>query len=210
LARYIGPACRLCRREGTKLFLKGVRCKSHKCVLEKGAVAPGQHGSNKKGRGSDYGMQLREKQKAKRMFGILEKQFRLYFKKAEKKKGVTGENLFIFIETRLDNVVYRLGLASSRKFARQLISHKHFLVNGKCVNKASYLLKEGDVISVKEKDKDMKIFKELIEKKENLTPPPTWLEFSADKLEGKVVRLPKREDMNIPVDEQKIVELYSK
>jgi small subunit ribosomal protein S4 len=210
LARYIGPACRLCRREGTKLYLKGVRCKSHKCVLEKGSVAPGQHGASKKGRGSDYGMQLREKQKAKRMFGILEKQFRLYFKKAETKKGVTGENLFIFIETRLDNVVYRLGFASSRKLARQLISHKHFLVNGKGVNKASYLLKEGDVISLKEKSKEIKGFKELIEKKENLTPPPTWLEFNVEKLEGKVVRLPKREDMNIPVDEQKIVELYSK
>ncbi|MFC1512474.1 30S ribosomal protein S4 [bacterium] len=209
MARYIGPACKLCRREGVKLFLKGQRCKSHRCAFQRRAVAPGVHGQKRKQRPSEYGLQLREKQKAKRLFGILERQFKKYFKKADGREGVTGENLLILIERRLDNIVYKLGFAPSRKLARQLIVHRHFLVNSRIVNKPSFAVKEGDIVVLKAKSKELLIFKSVLEKKEEITVP-SWLESSLEKFEGKIVRIPARDEIDIPVNEQLIVELYSK
>jgi len=206
MARYIGPSCRLCRREGQKLFLKGERCYSTKCALDKKNYAPGQHGQSRK-KLSDYGHQLREKQKAKRFYGILETQFRNYFDKAAKKKGITGENLLIMLETRLDNTVFRMGFASSRKEARQLVLHGHFTVNGHRENIPSFTVKEGDIIKVKEKSTSSPKFKEI---KEMSISAPVWISIDVDKLEGKVLTMPRREDIDTPVAEHLIVELYSK
>lgn len=208
MARYTDASCRLCRREGEKLFLKGERCYTNKCAVAKRPYAPGQHGEKKK-KMSEYGIQLREKQKARRFYGILESQFRKYFEMAAHKKGITGENLLQILELRLDNAVYRLGLATSRPEARQLVTHAHFLVNGAKVNIPSYLLKVGDTISVREKSKSspkVKAINEITGSK----VIPKWLDFNADDLAGKVVALPSREDIDLPIREHLIVELYSK
>lgn len=208
MARYKEPVCRLCRREGTKLYLKGDRCYSDKCAVDRRAYAPGQHGQSRK-KLSEYGLQLREKQKARRIYGVLEKQFRNYFAKADRQGGVTGENLLRLLERRLDNVVYRLGLASSRPEARQLVRHNHFTVNGKKVNIPSYLLRVGDEIAVCEKSRSSEKFKELAELAAQKTPP-AWLEYDAQSLKGRVVALPNREDIDLPLEEHLIVELYSR
>ena len=208
MARYVGPACKLCRREGTKLYLKGERCTSGKCALDRRNTAPGQHGAgNKKMR--EYGMQLREKQKTKRYYGVLEKQFLNYFKEAERKEGMTGENLLTLIERRLDNVVYRMGMAESRKEARQLVLHEHFELNGKKVNIPSIIVKAGDVITVRENFRDSEKCKALAETLKDKTAPK-WLDVNKDNLTAKVVALPAREDIDFPFEEQLIVELYSK
>ncbi|MBR3785759.1 MAG: 30S ribosomal protein S4 [Firmicutes bacterium] len=206
MARYTEANCRLCRREGQKLFLKGERCYGGKCALEKRNYAPGQHGQARK-KTSDYGLQLREKQKAKRFYGMQEKQFRNLFAKAAKRAGKTGDNLLILLETRLDNCVYRLGFASSRKEARQLVVHGHFTVNGKKVQAPAMELKAGDVIAVKEKSTNSPKFKEI---KEMSITVPAWMTVDVDKLEGKVVAMPTREEIDTPVAEHLIVELYSK
>lgn len=206
MARYIDANCRLCRREGQKLFLKGERCYSTKCAMEKRNYAPGQHGQSRK-KVSEYGTQLREKQKTKRFYGLQETQFRNLFEKAVKKKGITGENLLILLETRLDNVVFRLGFGSSRKEARQLVTHGHFLVNGKKVDIPSYTVSAGDVIKVKEKSTASPKFKEI---KEMTISVPSWMTVDTEKLEGKVIALPTREEIDTPVSEYLIVELYSK
>ena len=203
---YTDANCILCRREGKKLFLKGERCYSGKCAIEKRNYAPGQHGQSRK-KTSDYGLQLREKQKAKRFYGMQEKQFRNLFDKAARKQGKTGENLLILLETRLDNAVYRLGFASSRKEARQLVVHGHFTVNGKKATAPSMQLKAGDVIKVKEKSTSSPKFKEI---KEMSITVPSWMAVDVEKLEGKVVAMPTREDIDTPVAEHLIVELYSK
>ena len=206
MARYTEANCRLCRREGQKLFLKGERCYGGKCALEKRNYAPGQHGQARK-KMSDYGLQLREKQKAKRFYGMQEKQFRNLFAKAAKRAGKTGDNLLILLETRLDNCVYRLGFASSRKEARQLVVHGHFTVNGKKVQAPAMELKAGDVIAVKEKSTNSPKFKEI---REMSITVPAWMAVDVDKLEGKVVAMPTREEIDTPVAEHLIVELYSK
>ena len=206
MARYTGASCRLCRREGQKLFLKGERCYGVKCAMEKRSYAPGQHGLNRK-KVSEYGIQLREKQKAKRFYGLQETQFRNLFEKAVKKKGITGENLLIMLETRMDNVVFRLGFASSRKEARQLVTHGHFTVNGKKVDIPSAMVKAGDVIKVKEKSTNSPKFKEI---REMSISVPQWISVDVEKLEGKIVAVPRREDIDTPIAEHLIVELYSK
>ena len=206
MARYTGPSCRLCRREGQKLFLKGERCYSSKCALEKRAYAPGQHGQDRKKK-SNYGLQLREKQKAKRFYGLQETQFLNYFKKAAAKKGMTGENLLVMLETRLDNVVFRMGFASSRKEARQLVLHGHFTVNGKKVDIPSAAVKAGDVVAVKAKSTSSPKFKEI---KEMTISTPEWISIDTQKLEGKVLAVPTRAQIDTPVAEHLIVELYSK
>lgn len=206
MARYTDANCRLCRREGQKLFLKGDRCYSTKCAMERRGYAPGQHGQGRS-KASDYALQLREKQKTKRFYGLQETQFRNLFDKADRKQGITGENLLIMLETRLDNVVFRLGFASSRKEARQLVTHGHFTVNGKKVNIPSYTVKPGDVIKVKEKSTNSPKFKEV---KEMTITVPEWVSVDVDKLEGKVLSVPTREQIDTPVAEHLIVELYSK
>lgn len=206
MARYTDSVCRLCRREGAKLFLKGDRCYGGKCAFERRPVAPGQHGLSRK-KLSEYGIQLREKQKAKRSYGILESQFRKYYEMATRMSGVTGENLMQLLETRLDNCIYRLGFGVSRAQARQLVTHGHFLVNGKKVDIPSYMVKPGDVITVKDSSKKMEHFTLL---KEAHKTTPSWLELNADKLEGKIIAVPKREDMDVTIAEHLIVELYSK
>ncbi|MBR0126916.1 MAG: 30S ribosomal protein S4 [Firmicutes bacterium] len=206
MARYTDANCRLCRREGTKLFLKGDRCYSTKCAMERRSYAPGQHGQGRS-KASDYALQLREKQKAKRFYGLQETQFRNLFDKADRKQGITGENLLILLETRLDNVVFRLGFASSRKEARQLVNHGHFTVNGKKVNIPSYTVKPGDVIKVKEKSTNSPKFKEV---KEMTITVPEWVTVDVEKLEGKILSVPTREQIDTPVAEHLIVELYSK
>ena len=208
MARYKDEQCRICRREGQKLFLKGSRCYSDKCSISRRNYAPGQNGQKKK-KLSEYGTQLREKQKTKSFYGVGEKQFRKYFEMASNKKGVTGENLLQILESRLDNVVYRLGYGASRAQARQLVNHGIFDVNGHKVDIASYLVKAGDVIATREIKKDKKIVKENLEAN-SARPVPTWLEKDAEKLGGKVVRLASREDIDLPVQEHLIVELYSK
>ena len=208
MARYTGRVCRLCRREGVKLFLKGDRCYSGKCAMEKRSYAPGQHGQ-RRSKQSEYGMQLREKQKARRIYGVLEGQFETYFDKAERKKGVTGENLLVLLETRFDNIVYRAGFASSRNQARQFVRHNHFTLNGKKANIPSMELKVGDVIQLKEASKSSALIKELADSFGSKNPP-AWLELDVDNLSAKVVRMPSKEDIDIPVEEQMIVELYSK
>lgn len=208
MARYTGPVCRLCRREGAKLYLKGDRCYTGKCAIDRRAYAPGQHGQGRK-KVSEYGIQLREKQKAKRIYGILENQFRNYFEKAERQKGITGENLLRLLERRLDNAVFRLGLASSRVEARQLVRHGHFEVNGRRVNIPSYLLKVGDSVAVCEKSKESPKLKELAENAQAKTAP-AWLEFDSNALAGRVVAIPSRDEIDVPVQEHLIVELYSR
>lgn len=208
MARYTDASCRLCRREGEKLFLKGERCYTDKCSVGKRVYAPGQHGQQRK-KVSEYGVQLREKQKARRFYGILESQFRKYFAMAVKQKGITGENLLQILESRLDNVVYRLGMATSRPEARQLVRHGHFTVNGKKVNIPSYLLKVGDVIALKDKSKSspkMKAVNEIAGGK----AIPGWLELDGENLVGKIAAIPSREDIDLPIKEHLIVELYSK
>ena len=208
MSRYKDAQCRICRREGQKLFLKGTRCYTDKCSITRRNYAPGQHGQGKK-KLSEYGMQLREKQKTKSFYGVGEKQFRTYFEMAENKKGITGENLLQILESRLDNVVYRLGFGNSRPQARQLVNHGHFEVNGKKVDIASYLVKAGDVIAVRENKKDSVITKENAELN-SARPIPEWLEKDNEKLSATVLRLASREDVDIPVEEHLIVELYSK
>ena len=208
MARSKDEQCRRCRREGQKLFLKGTRCYTDKCSISRRNYAPGQHGQ-KRAKLSEYGTQLREKQKTKSYYGVAERQFRKYFEMASNKKGITGTNLLQILESRLDNVVYRLGFGSSRAQARQLVNHGQFEVNGKKVDIASYLVKPGDVISVRESKKDNPIIKANIE--ENAARPvPEWLEKNTETLSGKIVRLASREDIDIPIEEHLIVELYSK
>lgn len=206
MARYTGPVCRLCRRENQKLYLKGERCYTDKCALNKRPTAPGQHGA-RKGKLSGYGVQLREKQKVKRYYGLLEGQFRDIYDRAIKMQGIQGENLLKLLELRFDNIVYRMGLASSRKEARQLVVHGHFTINGKKADIPSMTLKVGDVVEVKEKSQTSAKFKELLEK---ATTSPKWIEADADKLTGKIVASPVREDIDLPIEEHLIIELYSK
>lgn len=208
MAKYNGPQCKLCRREGTKLFLKGDRCYSNKCsvVRRQSAGAPGQHGQMRK-KLSNFGIQLREKQKVKRIYGMLEKQFRITYNKADKKLGITGENLITFLEMRLDNVVFKLGFANSRREARQLVSHGHFSVNGGKVDIPSYRVKVNDVIEVREKSRSIEKFKVLFE---NNTSVPVWLSIDGEKYRGKVVSVPNKEDLNVQFNETLIVEYYSK
>jgi small subunit ribosomal protein S4 len=206
MARYTGAVCRQCRREGMKLFLKGDRCYSDKCAFTRRGYAPGQHGQSRK-KMSNYGIQLREKQKAKRIYGILEKQFRKYYKNAERLKGIAGENLLQLLEMRLDNVAYRLGYGNSRKEARQLVSHNHFLVNGKKVNIASYQVSVNDIITVREKSRSSELFKTFNENPKTL---PNWLQTNQDNYEGRVLSKPAREEIDVPINETLIVELYSK
>jgi len=208
LARYTGPSCKLCRREGMKLYLKGERCYKDKCGIEKKGYPPGQHGQLKK-KLSDYGVQLREKQKVKRIYGILESQFRLYFERATNMKGITGENLLQLLERRLDNAVYRAGFASSRTQARQLVRHNHFTVNGKKVNIPSYLLKVGDVIELREKSRDNKLIVESLETSEG-RGTAEWLSIDKAAFKAVVNRLPERSDIGYDIQEHLIVELYSK
>jgi len=208
MARYIGPACRLCRREGTKLFLKGERCVSGKCAIDRRNTLPGQHGTTNK-KMKEYGMQLREKQKARRYYGVLEGQFKSYFEKADRQEGVTGSNLLSILERRFDNVIFRMGMAESRKEARQLVTHGHFRINGKKVNIPSLIVKVGDVITVREASRSSEKFKELIEGLESRVSPK-WLEVDKAEVTAKVVAIPTREDVDFPFEEQLIVELYSK
>ncbi len=209
MARYTGPVCRMCRREGGKLYLKGERCYTDKCAMEKRAFNPGQHGQARARKPSEYSIRLREKQKLRRFYGILEKQFAGYFHKAARQKGVTGENLLMLLESRLDNIVYRMGFASSRAEARQLVRHNHFQVNGKKASIPSYLTEVGDVVSVKERSKSSPKFKEMAEIASQ-KGMPAWIEVDYEKMEGKIERLPLREEMDIPVEEHLIVELYSR
>ena len=208
MARYTGAVCRLCRREGKKLFLKGERCYSEKCSVGIRAYAPGQHGQGRK-KSSEYGLQLRAKQTARRFYGVQENQFHHYFEIAERKQGITGDNLLRILESRLDNVVYRVGFASSRAEARQLVGHGHFEVNGSRVDIASYLLKAGDVVSICEKSRGSEKFKAIIEAN-SARPVPQWIDVNRTDLSAKVVALPNRDQIDAPVEEQLIVEFYSK
>ena len=209
MARYIGPVCRLCRREGMKLFLKGERCYTEKCAIEKRNFAPGQHGKTRKAKLAGYGIQLREKQKVKRIYGVLEDQFRRYFETAERTRGITGATLLQLLERRLDNVIYRLGLSTSRSQARQLVRHGHFLINGKKVDIPSYSLKQGDVITVLGRSQKNTTIEHAIQEVKG-RGIPEWLSFDATSISGRVVSMPTREQINLPVQEQLIVELYSK
>ncbi len=208
MARYRGSLCRLCRSEGIKLFFKGDRCYTDKCAFERRGYAPGEHGQSRR-KHSDYGVQLREKQKLKRMFGLLERQFRNYFEKADQQKGVTGSNLLIFLERRLDNMVYRLGFANSRAEARLLVSQNHFMVNGKKVNVPSYLVSAGDTITVKERSRKVT---RILESMETVARRgvPQWLELDRENFRGTIKMLPSREELTMPIQEQLVVELYSK
>ena len=208
MARYTGAVCRLCRREGQKLFLKGERCYSEKCSVALRGYAPGQHGQGRK-KSSEYGMQLRAKQTARRFYGVQENQFHHYFEIAERKQGITGDNLLRILESRLDNVVYRVGFASSRAEARQLVGHGHFEVNGKRVDIASYLLKAGDVVSICEKSRSSEKIKAVVEAN-SARPVPQWIDVNRDQLTAKVIALPTRDQIEAPVEEQLIVEFYSK
>ena len=208
MARYTGAVCRLCRREGQKLFLKGERCYSDKCSVALRGYAPGQHGQGRK-KSSEYGMQLRAKQTARRFYGVQENQFHHYFEIAERKQGITGDNLLRILESRLDNVVYRVGFASSRAEARQLVGHGHFEVNGKRVDIASYLLKAGDIVSICEKSRSSEKLKAVVEAN-SARPVPQWIDVNRDQLTAKVIALPTRDQIEAPVDEQLIVEFYSK
>lgn len=208
MARYTGPACKLCRREGKKLFLKGDRCYSSKCAIERRSYAPGQHGQNRK-KTSEYGLQLRAKQTARRYYGVSEGQFHKYFVEAERRDGVTGTNLLQLCESRLDNIVYTAGFASSRNQARQLVNHAHFTVNGQKVDIPSYLVKVGDVVAVKDTSKTTDEFKTLVESN-SARPVPKWIDANKDAMSAKVVALPEREEITTPVEEHLIVEFYSK
>ncbi len=207
MAKYTESKCRLCRREGAKLFLKGEKCFKACCPFESRPFAPGQHGMARK-KISEYGLQLREKQKCKRIYGVLEGQFRKYYEKADRMKGITGENMLSLLERRFDNVIYRMGIGSSRSQARQLVTHAHFTINGKNVDIASYQVKVGDVIAVKESKKDNKYFSEI--KQMKIGAMPKWLEFNPETLEGKILANPTREDIDSNIAEHMIVELYSK
>ena len=209
MARYTEATCRLCRRENLKLFLKGDRCYTDKCAFERRSYAPGQHGQRRGSKISDYGVQLREKQKVKRIYGVLEKQFRKYYEKAEKQKGITGTNLLILLERRLDNIVYRMGFASSRNQGRQLVRHSHCAVNGRKVNIPSYQVKIGDVIEVKDKSRKIPTVLEAIETVVR-REMPSWLEVDGANFRGTVKEFPNREELTMPINEQLIVELYSK
>ncbi len=208
MARYTDASCKLCRREGEKLFLKGERCYTNKCSVQKRQYAPGQHGQQKK-KVSEYGIQLREKQKARRFYGVLESQFRIYFEMAAKKKGITGENLLQLLELRFDNVIYRLGLATSRPEARQLVRHGHFTINGKKVDIPSYIVKENDVITITERTRQSPKTKAINEIAGGKVVPK-WLEYNPETFTGRIVTLPSREDVDLIVREHLIVELYSK
>ena len=211
MARYTGPSCKLCRREGTKLFLKGSRCNSDKCAFEKRAYIPGEHGNAKgfRRRLSDYGIHLREKQKVRRIYGILEKQFRKYFKMAARKSGITGENLLQFLECRLDNIIYRMGFAPSRKSARQIVRHGHILVNGRKVNIPSFLVRSEDEISIKEKSRGLMLIQEAMEASTEVSNYE-WFEVNKDQFMGKILSIPTRIQIPLDVDERLIVEYYSK
>lgn len=208
MARYTGAVCKLCRREGQKLFLKGERCYTDKCGIARRSYAPGQHGQDRK-KTSEYGLQLRAKQKARRFYGVLESQFRNYFAAAALKSGMTGENLLRLLETRLDNVVYRLGFASSHAQARQLVLHGHFTVNGHKTDIASYGLKINDVVAVKESSRNNEVIKSIVEANSS-RPVPKWLDVDRTAMQGKVLSLPNREEIDLNVEEHLIVELYSK
>ncbi|OGP70940.1 MAG: 30S ribosomal protein S4 [Deltaproteobacteria bacterium RBG_13_58_19] len=208
MARYTDSRCRICRREKMALYLKGDRCYTDKCAIQRRSYPPGQHGQSR-GKISDYGIQLREKQKVKRMYGLLENQFRGYFKRAERQKGVTGTNLLILLERRLDNVAYRLGFANSRAQARQLVTHNHILVNGRKVNLPSFLVEVGSAIQVAEKSRNLPIIRDALEAAARRGCPP-WLELIKEEAQGKVIMLPTREDFTMPIQEHLIVELYSK
>ena len=208
MAKYTDAKCRLCRREGGKLFLKGDKCYKTSCPFERRPVAPGQHGADRK-KVSEYGLQLREKQKAKRIYGILESQFGDYYEKADRMKGITGENMLILLERRLDNVVYRLGFAPSRPMARQLVNHGHIRVDGQKVDIASYLVKPGQTITVRERSRDMANFKDLREQGAS-KPIPKWLELDSENLTGKIAQMPQRDDIDLTVEEHLIVEFYSR
>ena len=209
MARYIGPVCRLCRREGMKLFLKGERCYTEKCAIEKRNLPPGQHGKARKAKMLGYGLQLREKQKVKRTYGVLENQFRRYFEAADRQRGITGETLLQLLERRLDNAIYRLGFATSRPQARQLVKHGHFLVNGKKVDIPSYAVREGDVVSVRGTSGQNPTIAHAMEEVKG-RGIPGWLTFDAAAISARVASMPTREQINLPVQEQLIVELYSK
>ena len=209
MARYRGSVCRQCRRENLKLFLKGDRCYSDKCAFDRRSYIPGEHGQGRRGKFSDYGIQLREKQKVKRMYGLSEKQFHLVFQRADRQKGITGTNLLVLLERRLDNVVYRLGFTNSRTQGRHFVRHNHFSVNGKKVNIPSYAIKVGDVIEVKEKSREIQAVTEATEAVVR-RGVPQWLELEKDKYKGSVKAFPVREDLTLPIQEQLIVELYSK
>lgn len=208
MARYRGSLCRLCRRENMKMFLKGTRCYTEKCTFERRKYPPGQHGHNK-GKLSDYGLQLREKQKVKRIYGIMEQQFKNYFEKATKMKGVTGENLLKLLERRLDNVVYRMGFAINRRQARQMVRHGFFMINGKKVNIPSYLVRPGDIIDITQAGRELEAIKENLALAEQ-RGLPVWIEINIEEMKGKFVRLPEKEEIQLPVQEQLIVEFYSK
>jgi small subunit ribosomal protein S4 len=211
MARYTDPVCRLCRREGVKLFLKGERCYSPKCAIAKRQVPPGMHGAKRARRKpSDFQRQLREKQKVRRIYGVFERQFRRYFRQALKTKGLTGTTLLVLLERRLDNVVYRLGFASSRAQARQLVTHGHFTVNGKKVDIASYAVEPGDVIQVTENSRRLTYFKDLMEQGNRRQMPPKWLAVDMAALSGRVLAMPTREDIDPSINEQLIVEYYSR
>jgi len=209
LARYTGSVCRLCRRENLKLFLKGDRCYSDKCAFDRRGYPPGQHGQSRRGKHSNYGIQLREKQKVKRMYGLSEKQFHLFFERADRQKGITGTNLLVLLERRLDNVVYRLGFVNSRAQGRQFAKHNHFTVNGKKVNIPSFLIKIGDVVEVKEKSRNLNAIAESLDAAVR-RGVPQWLELEKENLKGVIKALPVREDLTMPIQEQLVVELYSK
>ena len=209
MARYVGPVCRLCRREGMKLFLKGERCYGEKCAIERRNVPPGQHGKGRRAKLQGYGLQLREKQRVKRMYGVLERQFRRYFEAADRKKGITGETLLQLLERRLDNVVYRLGFATSRSQARQLVRHGHFLVNRKRADIPSYSLRAGDQVSVKSASAKNPAIQYAMEEVKG-RGVPEWLELDGEGQVGRLAAIPTREQLNLPVQEQLIVELYSK
>jgi small subunit ribosomal protein S4 len=209
MARYSGPVCKLCRREGEKLFLKGTRCLTIKCSFEKKSYPPGQHGVSQRIKLSDYGIQLREKQKVRRIYGVLEKQFHNYYQKADRLKGVTGENLLRLLESRLDNTVYRLGFAQSRQQARQMVCHRHFKVNDRLVDIPSFLLRPGDVVAVREKSKKLLVVHDSMRRirDEDMYP---WLKLEKAQIEGTFMEYPKREDIPVQVQENLIIELYSK
>ena len=209
MARHTGASCRLCRRENLKLFLKGDRCYGDKCAFERRPYAPGQHGQRRGGKLSDYQLQLREKQKVKRIYGVLERQFRRYYYQAEKQKGITGTNLLVFLERRFDNTVYRMGFANSRNQARQLIRHNHFLINNKRVNIPSYQVKVGDTVEVKDKSREATSITEAMETVVR-RGIPNWMELEKGDFRGKLLAYPNREDLTMPIQEQLIVELYSK
>lgn len=209
MARYKDSRCKRCRREGMKLFLKGERCATAKCAYERRSYPPGEHGKERMPKPTGYAIHLREKQKVRSIYGILERQFRGYFEKASRMKGVTGDNLLALLERRLDNVVYRLGFAASRSAARQLIGHRHFTVNGRVVNIPSHIMRPGDEVRVRPKSKEMVPIKDSLEKSKG-SERANWLELDAGSLTGRVVSIPTRESINLPINEQLIVELYSK